>query len=49
MESNFVFIISFLDGGNFITKFNKTKLHALSGTCNNYNYLYNKCLKFLVF
>ena len=37
-----------LDKGNFIIKFNKTKLYALSGTYNNYNSLYGKCLKFLV-
>ena len=47
MESNFVFVMGFLDNNNFITKFNKTKLYALSGTYNSYNFLYSKCLKFL--
>ena len=48
MESNFVLIIGSLDGGNFTTKSNNTELYAFSGTCNNYNSLYSKCLKFLV-
>ena len=37
-----------LDSGNFIIKFNKTELYALSGTCNNYNSLYSRCLEFLI-
>ena len=48
MELNFILIISSLDSNNFIIKFNKTKLYAFSGTYNNYNSLYSKCLEFLV-
>ena len=40
--------MSFLDGNNFIIKFNKTKLYAFSGTYNGYNSLYGKYLEFLV-
>ena len=48
MELNSIFIMSFLDGDNFIIKFNKTKLYAHSGIYNSYNSLYSKCFKFLV-
>ena len=48
IESNSVPVISSLNSDNFIIKSNKTKLHAFSGICNNYNSLYGKCLKFLV-
>ena len=48
IELNSVLIIGSLDNNNFIIKFNKTKLHAFSGTCNNYNSLYGKYLEFLV-
>ena len=30
MESNFILIIGSLDSSNFMTKFNKTELYALS-------------------
>ena len=49
IESNSVLIMGFLDSGSFITKFNKTKLYALSGTYNNYNSPYDKYLGFLSF
>ena len=48
IELNSVLIIGFLNSNNFIIKFNKTELYALSGTCNSYNSLYSKCLEFLV-
>ena len=48
IELNSVLIIDFLDNNSFITKFNKTKFYALSGTYNSYNSLYNRCLGFLV-
>ena len=48
MKLNFILIMGSLDGGNFITKFNKTELHTLFKTYNNYNSLYGKYLKFLV-
>ena len=40
--------MGFLEGNNFIIKFNKTELYALSKTYNNYNSPYNKYLKFFV-
>ena len=48
IESNSVLIIGFLNNNSFIIKSNKTELHALSGTYNSYNSLYNKYLEFLV-
>ena len=48
MELNFVLIMGSLSSGSFIIKFNKTKLYALSETYNSYNFLYSKCLEFLV-
>ena len=48
MKLNFIFLMGSLNGDNFIIKFNKTELYALSGTYNSYNFLYSKCLKFLV-
>ena len=48
MELNSVFVIGFLDGGNFIIKFNKTEFYTRSGTCNGYNSLYSKYLEFLI-
>ena len=48
MESNSVLIMGSLDSNNFIIKFNKTELHALSETYNNCNSLYSKYLKFLI-
>ena len=32
-----------LDSGNFITKSNEIKLHAVSGTYNSYSSLYKRC------
>ena len=40
--------MGFLNNNNFIIKSSKTELHAHSGTYNSYNYLYSKCLKFLI-
>ena len=37
-----------LNNNNFIIKFNKTELYALSETYNGYNSLYSKYLEFLV-
>ena len=48
MKLNSVLVIGSLNNSNFIIKFNKTKLHALFKTYNNYNFLYGKCLEFLV-
>ena len=48
MELNFVLIISFLANNNFIIKFNKTELYALSGIYKNYDFLYSKCFELLV-
>ena len=48
IELNFILIMSSLNSNSFTIKFNKTELHALSGTYNNYNSLYSKCLKFSV-
>ena len=48
MESSFILVISSLDGGNFIIKFNKTELYALSRTYNSYNFLYRRYLSSLV-
>ena len=48
MELNFVFIMSFLDGDNFIIKFSEIELYACFGTCSGYNSLYSKCLEFLI-
>ena len=49
IESNSVLVIGFLDNDNFIIKFNKTELHALSGTCSGYSSLYRMCLPFLIY
>ena len=48
MELNSVLIMGFLDGNNFIIKFNKTKFYAYFKTYNDYSSLYSKYLKFLV-
>ena len=48
MESNFILVISSLDSNSFTIKFNKTELYTLSRAYNGYNFLYSKCLKFLV-
>ena len=34
--------MGFLENNNFITKFNKTELYALSGTYNGYNSPYGR-------
>ena len=49
IELNFVLIIGFLDNNSFIIKFNEAELYALFKTYNSCNFLYNKCLKFLIF
>ena len=48
MELNSV-LMGFLNNGSFTIKFNKIELYALSGTCKGCNFLYGKCLEFLVF
>ena len=49
IELNSVLIIDFLNSDKFTIKSNNTELYALSGTCNNYNFLYGRCLEFLVY
>ena len=49
MELNFILIIGFLNNSNFITKSNKIKLYALSGTCNSYNFYMVSVLSSLSF
>ena len=48
IKLNFILIMGSLNSNNFTIKFNKIELHAYSGTYNNYNSLYGKCLEFLV-
>ena len=48
IELNFILVMGSLDSSNFIIKFNKTELYALSGTYNNYNSLYSKYFEFLI-